>query len=87
MIPCGRLRRARLELDSGRGGDDFDRADRVSEVQAADHRALIADHWPVPLLRNTYVVKGSADEEFGQARMAVGVPLHRSSAEATDEDH
>jgi hypothetical protein len=41
--------------------------------------------WPVPLLRNRYVLKGPVDEEFGQARIAVGVPLTLLPADAPDE--
>ncbi|MGY0063633.1 hypothetical protein ACWY4P_45225 [Streptomyces sp. LZ34] len=50
----------------------------AEEMRAAD--------WPVPLLRNRYELKGPADEEFRQARIAVGVPLHPIFADAPDED-
>ncbi|MFI6808904.1 hypothetical protein ACIBO6_28480 [Streptomyces luteogriseus] len=42
--------------------------------------------WPVPLLRNTYRLQGAVDEEFRQARIAVGVPLHPVPADGSDED-
>ncbi|MFF4795789.1 hypothetical protein ACFY2M_40260 [Streptomyces sp. NPDC001276] len=48
--------------------------------------AMRAANWPVPLLRKTYMLKGSADEEFRQARIAVGVPLHPIFADVPDED-
>jgi hypothetical protein len=47
--------------------------------------AMRAADWPVPLLRNTYVLKGTGDEEFRQARIAVGVPLPPISADAPDK--
>ncbi|MGI5438078.1 hypothetical protein ACQEV4_11840 [Streptomyces shenzhenensis] len=49
-----------------------------AEMRAAD--------WPVPLLRNRYVLKGPADEEFRRARIAVGVLFHPISADAPDEN-
>jgi hypothetical protein len=38
-----------------------------------ESEALRTADWPVPLLRNRYVLKGPVDEEFGQARVAIGV--------------
>ncbi|MFG2304532.1 hypothetical protein [Actinacidiphila glaucinigra] len=58
-------------------------ADTAAVIEAEEMRA--AD-WPVPLLRNRYVLQGPADEEFRQARIAVGVPLHPIFADAADED-
>jgi hypothetical protein len=53
-----------------------------------DSEALRTDEWPVPLLRNTYVLKGTADEVLSQARIAVGVLLNPIFADALDEnDH
>ncbi|MFE7764162.1 hypothetical protein [Streptomyces sp. NPDC057438] len=48
--------------------------------------AMRTADWPVPLLRNTYMLNGPADEEFSQARIAAGVPLHPIFADAPDED-
>ncbi|MGW6891070.1 hypothetical protein [Streptomyces chartreusis] len=42
--------------------------------------------WPVPLLRNRYELKGPVDEEFRQARIAVGVPLYPIFDDAPDEN-
>ncbi|MFB0620261.1 hypothetical protein [Streptomyces sp. AGS-58] len=42
--------------------------------------------WPVPLLRNMYRLQGAVDEEFRQARIAVGVSLHPVSVDGADEE-
>ncbi|WP_406113119.1 hypothetical protein [Kitasatospora purpeofusca] len=58
-----------------------------AKAEAVEASVLIAEHWPVPLLRSSmYILPSAADEGFGQARIAVGVPLHRLSADAADED-
>ncbi|MFE2718962.1 hypothetical protein ACFXKI_45430 [Streptomyces mirabilis] len=51
----------------------------------SDSEELRTDEWPVPLLRNAYVLNGPADEELGQARIAVGVSLSRIFADAEDD--
>ncbi|MEU6277080.1 hypothetical protein ABZ871_32450 [Streptomyces populi] len=59
-----------------------------ADTAATDVEAECADDWPVPLLRNKYVLKGPTAEELGQARIAVGVELHSVFTDALDEnDH
>ncbi|MFJ9576804.1 hypothetical protein ACIRQF_10540 [Streptomyces sp. NPDC101191] len=52
----------------------------------SEAEAMRTANWPVPLLRKTYLLKGSADEEFKQARIAVGVPLHPIFDDAPEAD-
>ncbi|MFE7212465.1 hypothetical protein ACFU93_21220 [Streptomyces sp. NPDC057611] len=53
---------------------------------ATQTEAMRTADWPVPLIRNVYMLKGPADEEFKQARIAVGVPLHPILDDDPDED-
>ncbi|GAA3147248.1 hypothetical protein GCM10010521_38090 [Streptomyces rameus] len=52
-----------------------------------ESEAMRTADWPVPLLRNRYVLKAPPDEEFGQARIALGVPLHPIFDAVADEDN
>ncbi|WP_189774718.1 hypothetical protein [Streptomyces tauricus] len=52
-----------------------------------EYEEMRAAGWPVPLLRNRYLLKGPADEDFRQARIALGVQLYPIFADAPDEDY
>ncbi|QER90544.1 hypothetical protein [Streptomyces tendae] len=60
--------------------------DWAAKAGVIDEAALREAGWPVPLLRNTYRLQGTVDEEFRQARIAVGVSLHPYPADGLDED-
>ncbi|MEU1502904.1 hypothetical protein [Streptomyces sp. NPDC005732] len=57
----------------------------ASTAGASDSEEMRTEEWPVPLLRSTYVLHGRADEELGQARIAVGVSLSRISPDTEDD--
>ncbi|MEU9214483.1 hypothetical protein AB0D27_43120 [Streptomyces sp. NPDC048415] len=51
-----------------------------------ESEAMRTADWPVPLIRNVYELKGLAGEEFGQARIAVGVSLYPIFDDDPDEN-
>ncbi|WP_141743711.1 hypothetical protein [Streptomyces agglomeratus] len=58
----------------------------MAKVGVSESKEMRAEDWPVPLLRNIYVLEGPADEQFSEARIALGTPLHLIFADEDDAD-